>query len=170
MSCAALVLESSLIRAPFCFLTKHTTGLCGGRPCLPVIFPHGYCRVATSLQGCGGPGPPPYRFVCATKETTSLPKELSNTFAELDSLRKLELPESISAFGWEAGTALSVSLMDNIVNEPEKQPVFAVFFPPCCVLLLAGREPACVVGLARRKKSSQIHGCFSSSLTIKPWF
>jgi len=53
-----------------------------------------------------------------------------------------------------------------IVKGLENRQVFAVFFPPGCVLLLDGRQPVCVVGLARRKKSSQTPCRFSSPSTI----
>jgi len=54
-----------------------------------------------------------------------------------------------------------------IVKALENNSIFAVYFPFRCVVVLAGREPACVLRLAGRKISSQILALFSSALTIR---
>jgi len=54
-----------------------------------------------------------------------------------------------------------------IVKPTENRPVLPVLYAPDCALLFVGRQPACVVGLVRHKKFSQILSRFSMGMTIK---
>ena len=55
----------------------------------------------------------------------------------------------------------SIWMVKFIATDHENCPILAVFFSWGYVLLLAGRQHACVVGFAPRKKSSQGSGHFS---------